>query len=323
MGDTAEAAGETERIKLKVVDQDSNEIHFRVNTTTQMGKLKKSYSERVGVPVSSLCFLFDGRQINDDETPKQLKMEQDDVIEVYTEQNTKLHQYFRLNAELQLNNLEMEEQDNFNTQFQSLLVQESYNEAHYSPTTILQTESSPAEHINFFTARPPTSSMTSRVYSTSTYGDMTLMPETAPILLPPLSNESEKLIKMMNRKMKKHVQKGMKNVKQVMVTKEVTGGYNIETVLEELGESESNKKSVNKKSNSKAKADRKRGGKLSNIGKKDKCPGDKFKHIAADDTTGGVEEDDEELVEKSQSDVNLSPAQIGQCRQSWIPKLQC
>ena len=78
-----------------------------------MGKLKKSYSERVGVPVTSLrlescfvlflhtstlkfCFilqflkfcrfLFDGRRINDDETPKALEMEQDDVIEVYQEQ---------------------------------------------------------------------------------------------------------------------------------------------------------------------------------------------------------------------------------------------
>ena len=49
---------------------------YRVKMTTQMGKLKKSYSERVGVPVSSLRFLFDGRRINDDETPKQLEMEQ-------------------------------------------------------------------------------------------------------------------------------------------------------------------------------------------------------------------------------------------------------
>ena len=78
--------GDTEHIKLKVVGQDSNEIHFRVKQTTQMGKLKKSYSERVGVPVTSLRFLFDGRRINDDETPKALEMEQDDVIEVYQEQ---------------------------------------------------------------------------------------------------------------------------------------------------------------------------------------------------------------------------------------------
>ena len=73
-------------LQLLCVGQDSNEIHFRVKQTTQMGKLKKSYSERVGVPVTSLRFLFDGRRINDDETPKALEMEQDDVIEVYQEQ---------------------------------------------------------------------------------------------------------------------------------------------------------------------------------------------------------------------------------------------
>merc|ERR1719508_4495 len=58
----------------------------KMKQTTQMGKLKKSYSERVGVPITSLRFLFDGRRINDDETPKALEMEQDDVFEVYQEQ---------------------------------------------------------------------------------------------------------------------------------------------------------------------------------------------------------------------------------------------
>ena len=77
--------GQDSNIKLKVVGQDSNEIHFRVKQTTQMGKLMKSYSERVGVPVTSLRFLFDGRRINDDESPSALEMEQDDVIEVWGE----------------------------------------------------------------------------------------------------------------------------------------------------------------------------------------------------------------------------------------------
>ena len=36
-----------EKTYAQVVGQDSNEIHFRVKQTTQMGKLKKSYSERV------------------------------------------------------------------------------------------------------------------------------------------------------------------------------------------------------------------------------------------------------------------------------------
>lgn len=40
-----------------------------------------------GVPMTSLRFLFDGRRINDTDTPKQLEMENDDVIEVYQEQS--------------------------------------------------------------------------------------------------------------------------------------------------------------------------------------------------------------------------------------------
>ena len=77
---------EAEYIKLKVVGQDSNEIHFRVKMSTNMGKLKKSYAERVGVQGSTLRFLFDGKRIQDEDTPKSLEMEQEDVIEVYQEQ---------------------------------------------------------------------------------------------------------------------------------------------------------------------------------------------------------------------------------------------
>ncbi|XP_077978481.1 small ubiquitin-related modifier 1-B-like [Glandiceps talaboti] len=75
-----------EYIRLKVMGQDSSEIHFKVKMTTQMRKLKQSYCERLGVPMNSLRFLFDGQRINDDQTPKQLEMEDDDVIEVYQEQ---------------------------------------------------------------------------------------------------------------------------------------------------------------------------------------------------------------------------------------------
>ncbi len=36
--------------------------------------------------MTTLRFLFDGKRINDDDTPKALEMENDDVIEVYQEQ---------------------------------------------------------------------------------------------------------------------------------------------------------------------------------------------------------------------------------------------
>ncbi|XP_075237142.1 small ubiquitin-related modifier-like [Lycorma delicatula] len=95
--DSGPSDSSTEYIKLKVVGNDSNEIHFRVKMTTQMGKLKKSYSERVGVPAMSLRFLFDGRRINDEDTPKQLEMQNDDIIEVYQEQtggSTRIVKYY-------------------------------------------------------------------------------------------------------------------------------------------------------------------------------------------------------------------------------------
>lgn len=63
--------------------QDSNEVHFRVKYGTNMGKLKRTYADRVGVEVSTLRFLFDGRRINDDDTPKALEMDEDDLIEVH------------------------------------------------------------------------------------------------------------------------------------------------------------------------------------------------------------------------------------------------
>jgi len=89
-GDAEGAAGgdaaNTEYIKLKVVGQDSNEVHFRVKQTTLMAKLKRSYADRIGAPVTSLRFLFDGRRVNDDDSPKSLDMENEDVIEVYQEQ---------------------------------------------------------------------------------------------------------------------------------------------------------------------------------------------------------------------------------------------
>ncbi|XP_024918376.1 small ubiquitin-related modifier 1 isoform X2 [Cynoglossus semilaevis] len=71
---------------LKVLGQDSSEIHFKVKMTTHLKKLKQSYSQRQGVPMCTLRFLFEGQRIADDQTPKELGMEDDDAIEVYQEQ---------------------------------------------------------------------------------------------------------------------------------------------------------------------------------------------------------------------------------------------
>ncbi|XP_060045244.1 small ubiquitin-related modifier 1-like [Erinaceus europaeus] len=75
---------EGEYIKLKVIGQDSSEIKVRM--TMQLKKLKESYCQRQGVPMNSLTFLFEGQRIADNHTPKELGIEEEDVIEVYQEQ---------------------------------------------------------------------------------------------------------------------------------------------------------------------------------------------------------------------------------------------
>ena len=77
---------EGEYIKLKVIGQDSSEIHFKVKMRTHLKKLKDSYCQRQGVPMNSLRFLYEGQRITDNHTPKELGMEEEDVIEVYQEQ---------------------------------------------------------------------------------------------------------------------------------------------------------------------------------------------------------------------------------------------
>ncbi|XP_023367260.1 small ubiquitin-related modifier 1 [Otolemur garnettii] len=77
---------EGEYIKLKVTGQDSTEIHLKVKMTTHLKKLKESHCQRQGVPMNSLRFLFEGQRIADNHTPKELGMEEEDVIEVYQEQ---------------------------------------------------------------------------------------------------------------------------------------------------------------------------------------------------------------------------------------------
>merc|ERR1712013_296421 len=86
MADTAETKTDENHINLKVVGADNSEVHFKIKKTTQLKKLKQAYADRQGVSLTSLRFLFDGQRISDEMSPKQLEMEESDVIEVYQEQ---------------------------------------------------------------------------------------------------------------------------------------------------------------------------------------------------------------------------------------------
>ena len=73
-------------IVLKVVrndDESKNEIQIPINVRSQFKNLKKSYAQRVGIPVISLRFFFNGRRLSDEDTPRALEMEQGNIIEVF------------------------------------------------------------------------------------------------------------------------------------------------------------------------------------------------------------------------------------------------
>ncbi|OBS76032.1 hypothetical protein A6R68_17516, partial [Neotoma lepida] len=66
-----------EVIKVKVIAQDGNAIHFKVKRTTQLKKLKKSYCRRQGILLNSVKFLFEGQRIADNHTAEELGMEEE------------------------------------------------------------------------------------------------------------------------------------------------------------------------------------------------------------------------------------------------------
>ena len=75
---------ENEYITVKVQGP-VEEIHFRVKKTTEIRKIKKSYSERVGLPIEKLTYFFNGQLITDYDTPSGLAMAEDYILVVMEE----------------------------------------------------------------------------------------------------------------------------------------------------------------------------------------------------------------------------------------------
>ncbi|KAJ9099718.1 hypothetical protein QFC20_005596 [Naganishia adeliensis] len=63
-----------------------NEVFFKIKRTTKLNKLKNAYADRVGKQVNSIRFFYDGRRVQDEDTPESLELEDGDAIEVQLEQ---------------------------------------------------------------------------------------------------------------------------------------------------------------------------------------------------------------------------------------------
>ncbi|PHR70881.1 MAG: hypothetical protein COA67_07760 [Lutibacter sp.] len=86
MADQGEVKAEVPQVSLKVVNADGAEMYFKIKRGTQLKKLMDAYCKKQGISRSSVRFLFDGSPIDENKTPDDIGMEDDDVIDAMVEQ---------------------------------------------------------------------------------------------------------------------------------------------------------------------------------------------------------------------------------------------
>lgn len=75
-----------EHVNLRVVGQDGTEVFFKIKKSTPLKKLMDAYCERQSLNPTSARFLYEGQRLSSDQTPKELEMEDNDVIDVALQQ---------------------------------------------------------------------------------------------------------------------------------------------------------------------------------------------------------------------------------------------
>lgn len=70
---------------IKVVEQDGSEIIFKCKETALLDKLMNAYLLRKHGAAKGVRFFFKGDVLNGNQTPKELGMEDGDVIDVMVE----------------------------------------------------------------------------------------------------------------------------------------------------------------------------------------------------------------------------------------------
>merc|ERR1712200_142099 len=78
--------GEDDHINLRVTGQDGSVVQFKIKRHTPLRKLMQAYCDKQGQSMSNIRFRFDGQAINETDTPNKLEMEDEDTIDVFTQQ---------------------------------------------------------------------------------------------------------------------------------------------------------------------------------------------------------------------------------------------
>ena len=74
------------KLRLKVVGQNGREVFFKIKSSTPLKKLIDAYCKEMDIPERACRFLFDGQRINPDHTAAYFDMGDEDIIDVFVEQ---------------------------------------------------------------------------------------------------------------------------------------------------------------------------------------------------------------------------------------------
>ena len=75
-----------DRIEILLADSGGNKIHFKLKAATPLSRVFASYAQRQGSRVDVYRFLYDGKRVDENDTPRSLNMENGDVIDVMVPQ---------------------------------------------------------------------------------------------------------------------------------------------------------------------------------------------------------------------------------------------
>jgi small ubiquitin-related modifier len=79
MSDPAQAANV---LNIRVRSQQGEEVLFKIKQHTQMEKVIKAFSDKVGIEPASLRLTFDGERVTGDQTAADLELADGDVLDV-------------------------------------------------------------------------------------------------------------------------------------------------------------------------------------------------------------------------------------------------
>jgi len=85
-GENESVKAEADHINLRVTGQDGSVVQFKIKRHTPLRKLMQAYCDKQGQSMSNIRFRFDGQAINETDTPNKLEMEDEDTIDVFTQQ---------------------------------------------------------------------------------------------------------------------------------------------------------------------------------------------------------------------------------------------